>query len=164
MKVYTGVGSRETPEDIIRTMVKIGKWMGNSGVLLRSGGADGADSAFERGCDAVSGRKEIFYSSNNRGTVVEGVYWKEAEKIASEVHPAWDRCNGWARKLHTRNVFQVMGKDLNSYSDILVCWTKKGGYTGGTATAMRVADVCGVRIFNLFFKDHLEELRHICWK
>ena len=47
-----------------------------------------------------------------------------AEQIASSVHPAWDRCNEYARKLHTRNVAQVLGADLKHHVDFLVCWTK----------------------------------------
>jgi hypothetical protein len=48
-KYYTGVGSRETPQVIIETIKKISYRMGQKGYILRSGGADGADLAFELG-------------------------------------------------------------------------------------------------------------------
>jgi hypothetical protein len=46
---YTGIGSRKTPENILKLMQAIGKRLGSLGIRLRSGGAEGADSAFEGG-------------------------------------------------------------------------------------------------------------------
>ena len=59
-KTYAGIGSRETPDDIIEFMMKCGAYLANKGYTLRSGGADGADLAFERGCDKYDGIKEIY--------------------------------------------------------------------------------------------------------
>lgn len=126
MKYYAGVGSRETPSDVLKTMWKIGRYLADKGYTLRSGGAKGADTAFENGCDSVMGSKEIFYAKNNKGTFMLPEAIPIAEQIASSVHPAWDRCNEYARKLHTRNVAQVMGADLKHPVDFLVCWTKNG--------------------------------------
>ena len=39
MKYYAGVGSRETPQDVLETMWKIGKHLADKGYTLRSGGA-----------------------------------------------------------------------------------------------------------------------------
>ena len=47
MKVYTGIGSRETPGLILALMGRISARMDRLGFTLRSGGADGADAAFE---------------------------------------------------------------------------------------------------------------------
>ena len=66
---YAGVGSRETPQDVLKIMWKIGKHLADKGYTLRSGGARGADAAFENGCDSVMGSKEIFYANNNKGTL-----------------------------------------------------------------------------------------------
>ena len=60
MKYYTGIGSRTTPEHILKLMTKIGKYLALNGYVLRSGGANGADTAFEIGCDEGKGVKEIF--------------------------------------------------------------------------------------------------------
>jgi len=49
MKFYTGVGSRKTPLSILKVMRKLGYKLAIDGWMLRSGGADGADSAFEKG-------------------------------------------------------------------------------------------------------------------
>ena len=49
MSYYTGVGSRETPPDIMRAMYHFAKNMANRGQILRTGGAQGADNAFAEG-------------------------------------------------------------------------------------------------------------------
>jgi len=73
----------------------------------------------------------------------------ETERIASEVHPAWDKCNEWARGMHSRNCHQILGYDLKSPVDAVVCWTPKGNIQGGTATAIRIAMKYNIPIFNL---------------
>lgn len=46
--IYTGIGSRETPEKVQQFMAEIGQALGAAGWTLRSGFADGADNAFAR--------------------------------------------------------------------------------------------------------------------
>ena len=55
MKWYTGVGSRETPSDILEVMESVGYALASQGWTLRSGGAVGADQAFERGMFRFAG-------------------------------------------------------------------------------------------------------------
>lgn len=142
---YTGVGSRNTPLHTLNLIYNIAMKLQIVGYTLRSGGADGADSAFELG----AGRdKEIYYTRHAT---------KESMEIASRFHPAWDRCSAYAKKLHGRNVFQVLGKDLKTPSHILICWTPDGCIshstrtikTGGTGTAISIADHYGITIYNL---------------
>jgi|ERR1700723_3173828 len=45
--IYSGIGSRQRPEDVLERMGEISWLLGSLGYTLRSGGADGADSAFE---------------------------------------------------------------------------------------------------------------------
>ena len=47
---YAGIGSRNTPKEVLDVFESIGKYLALQGFVLRSGGADGADRAFERGC------------------------------------------------------------------------------------------------------------------
>lgn len=77
----------------------------------------------------------------------------ETERIASEVHPAWDRCNEWARGMHSRNCHQILGYDLQSPVDAVICWTPNGNVVGGTSTAIRIAMKYNIPIFNLGVKD-----------
>ena len=79
----------------------------------------------------------------------------ETERIASEVHPAWDKCNEWARGMHSRNCHQILGYDLKSPVDAVVCWTPNGNVQGGTSTSIRIAMKHNIPVFNLgrFDKD-----------
>ena len=79
----------------------------------------------------------------------------ETERIASEVHPAWDKCNEWARGMHSRNCHQILGYDLKSPVDAVVCWTPNGAVVGGTSTSIRIAMKYNIPVFNLgrFDKD-----------
>lgn len=55
---YTGIGSRETPEEVLSLFTIVGEFLAKKGYILRSGGAKGADKAFEVGCDKAKGKKE----------------------------------------------------------------------------------------------------------
>lgn len=138
---YAGIGSRETPWGVCVQMEHIATQLKNMGYTLRSGGAQGADSAFERG---AGGKKEIFRASDATPASLE---------LASKYHPAWHRCSDYAKKLHARNGFQILGRDLFSPSRFVVCWTKDGGPTGGTGQAIRLATAYQIPVFNLFHAD-----------
>ena len=49
MKYYAGIGSRETPKEICNKMTEIASLLEKQDFVLRSGGAQGADHAFEIG-------------------------------------------------------------------------------------------------------------------
>ena len=142
MIFYAGIGSRETPPAILRLMTSTAMRLERYGLVLRSGGARGADQAFERG---VVSAKQIFTPDNTRG----GNTWARATELARQVHPAWNRCSSYARDLHTRNGFQVLGESLREPSSFVVCWTKDGQATGGTGQALRLANFYGIGIYNL---------------
>lgn len=147
MKIYTGIGSRETPYEIQGVMWGLASELAKDGWTLRSGAAPGADSAFERGALHDQGKMEIYLPwsgfENRHGGLPYYVadtipgYW-EAEQIAAQFHPAWNRLKQGARKLHTRNVYQVVGRSLTEPSDMILCWTKDGLRGGGTGQALRI--------------------------
>ena len=85
----------------------------------------------------------------------------ETERIASEVHPTWDRCNEWARGMHSRNCHQILGYDLQSPVDAVICWTPDGKIQGGTATAIRIAMKYDIPVFNLGVSDKESVLNDI---
>ncbi len=159
--IYSGIGSRETPEHILGIMSKIGKSFAEKGLLLRSGGAIGADTAFERGCDLAKGKKEIYYAANNKGIIVSEEIMQQALELAGQMHPAWHKCSDYAKRLHARNGMQILGRELNEPVDFVVCWTKDGGPTGGTGQAIRLAMSRDIKIYNLYFESHLQELRQL---
>lgn len=138
-KYYTGIGSRKTPQHVLNLMTRVANKLESLGYILRSGGAVGADSAFERGVSNAS-HKQIFLASDST---------PEAEQLASTIHPAWYRCSDYSRKLHGRNCFQVLGKDLKTKSLFVLCWTQDALPKGGTATAIRLAQQNGIPVYNL---------------
>src|SRR5690606_12262312 len=105
MKYYTGIGSRETPKDILCLMVEVARKLSHLGWILRSGGAEGADTAFEIGAldKGAIVLPEIYIpwvGFNNHGVMDRGIIlpqkdklWQHAQEMASEIHPAWDKCS-----------------------------------------------------------------------
>jgi hypothetical protein len=160
---YAGIGSRQTPLAILRLMEIIAFRLAEGGHTLRSGGAPGADLAFESGCDAAMGKKEIFIPWNgfqNRSAHLEnGVisgYCHRALKLASEIHPNWAACSPSARMLHARNCYQILGKSLNHPVSDVVCWTPGGSGAGGTGQAIRLARKYGIPVWDLGDEKTLE--------
>lgn len=165
-KTYTGVGSRDTPERICELMTNIAKGMARLGWTLRSGAAEGADTAFEEGADAreiylpwdrYNNRDVHAFSLSGEKHTYVGGRSVEAREVAAEAHPAWDNLSGGAQKLHGRNANQVLGPDMTSPSARLICWTPDGAETaaetsrstGGTGQAIRIADRFDVPVHNL---------------
>lgn len=169
----TGIGSRDISQDAHQFLVRLGEKLASKGCLLRSGGAAGCDISFEIGWDMAGSKlMEIYLPwkgfgkavDDERHPVPERDYidtYDEAWEIAQNIHPAWDRMNIWGQKLHTRNVYQVLGPELDDRSDVLICIAKpdgKGGVAGGTATAWKLARDCHVPCFNLWHKEERERL------
>ena len=82
---------------------------------------------------------------------------QEAEAIAKQFHPCWSAIKfNYVHRLMIRSTFQVLGIDLKSPADFVLCWTPDGskGYktspsTGGTGQALRLAYSREIRIYNL---------------
>lgn len=146
---YTGIGSRSTPPLIRKRMTAIAEEKRRLGFILRSGAAMGADEAFEEGAGE---EKEIWlpwlgFRSHSSLLVPS----PSAFRLVLKYHPnpqalMYSKTN-W--QLHARNCHQVLGADLKTPSSELVCWTPKGEFVGGTATALRIAHDWGIPIINL---------------
>ena len=161
MVYYAGIGSRETPDHCLAMMKDVGKKLAKMGLVLRSGGADGADLAFENGCNLVNGKKEIMLpwaGFNNSDSKIYH-YPKEAYDIAYQFHPYLQNCKQSIVKLMARNSCQVLGMDLKTHSSFIVCYclkNKKGEYQGGTGQALRIAEHYNIPIFNMFIPEDKE--------
>lgn len=169
---YAGIGSRQTPPNVLLKMQDLGVKLGRMGYVLRSGGADGADTAFEEGCDKYGCAKEIWLpwvGFNNRQSVVPFTPTPAHFEQASKVHPAWQYLKPPVQKLHARNSGQILGKDCNTPSEFVVCWTPDGcehadqrsSKTGGTGQAIALASKHNIPVINLAkpdWKDRLELL------
>ena len=152
---YTGVGARKTPTEILDLMERIGELMAERGYVLETGDAWGADHAFAVGAEGAGGDMRRYAAKDAR---------PESIAIARQYHPAWHRVPNDSRKLHGRNPFQVLGEDLITPVRFLVCWTPDGALThaersirtGGTGTAISIADAHGVPVYNLARPSHRE--------
>lgn len=123
---YAGIGARATPSDVLALMTRIAYRLEREGYVLRSGGADGADSAFERGVQ----------SPDN-----------------AEIYLPKPRFNGNASPLHSFDAETeraAMAIAAAHHPKFVVCWTADGKASGGTGQALRVASAYDVPIFNLF--------------
>lgn len=151
-KFYTGIGSRQTPQAVQEIMRLYAIERANEGYILRSGAATGADTAFEIGCDAVNGGKNIFLPWKGFSGSQSKLFHisSHAYEMASNYHPAWNKCSDAVKKLHARNCYQVLGEDLNTPSDHLICWTPNGKIVGGTATAIKIALDWNIEVVNLY--------------
>lgn len=161
-KFYTGVGSRETPYYVLALMTYTAKVLDKLGYTLRSGGASGADCAFERGSN-----KHAIYSINKTHIPVSGKpniipNLEPYRKLAAECCLHYKNIrNQNVKDLHTRNVCQVIGHDPNEVikSDFLICYTFNGEHIGGTTTAIRCAERFDIPVFNFGRYKTIEEMQ-----
>ena len=150
---YAGIGSRETPPEILDRMTVMASWLARRGWHLHSGGARGADTAFAAG---TAHARTIHLPwpgyGNHSGPhchVPAGETYRRCIAIAAEEHPAWHRCSQGARRLHARNVSILLGRDLESPVRAVVCWTKGGRVVGGTGMGVRIAHRFDIPVLNL---------------
>ena len=159
MKTYAGIGSRNTPDDILDLMTQIASELSNDNWTLHSGGADGADSAFESGAT----KKHIFLPwggfniRNEEGDLVLDNL-QAWDLVAKHFHPAPEKCTTGTQCLHGRNAFIILGHELNEPVDMVICWTPKGAVTGGTGLALKIAQAAEIPVFNLYFEDQIQAL------
>lgn len=164
IRAYAGIGARKTPGDILLMMTDIARALDSRGYVLFSGGANGADKAFEAG----AAKKVIFipwngfngYSPGPDIVSLSGMQrqiFAEAAKLARDNHPYGQNLKSSVLQLMTRNVFQVLGPNLQSPVRFLLCWTPDGCEshqtrtlaTGGTGCAISLASKLNIPVLNL---------------
>lgn len=169
-KYYAGIGSRSTLKNILELMMQIGRYLAAQGWVLRSGGAEGADKAFEVGCDQVLGEKEVYlpwkgYNDNPsplyyKGKLISEDIKHQSFELAEKYHPAWSQCSYGAKCLLARDGMQILGIDLKTPVSMVIFWSPKIG-RGGTSQALRIAKDNNIKIFNLGATDDREKLVNI---
>lgn len=168
-KYYAGIGSRDCPLEVLKAMNSLASWLSKRGYILRSGGAEGSDRAFEEGCDLADGKKEIFLpwrkfnNSNSNLYLWENLfeYYNQSEmvEIARKYHPYFDKLKDGAKRLIIRDAFQVLGGNLDNPSDFIICYTKNGSGSGGTGQAIRIAKGYNIPVFDFGKYESIEEAR-----
>ena len=136
-KYYAGIGSRETPQDVLDLMTRIAKGLERKHYRLRSGGALGADSAFQAGAVHMD-----IYLGKETSSLWTNVF-------TDFFHPNPSALKDYGRKLMNRNAMQILGRWGDNPVDFVVCWTKDGKASGGSGQAIRIAEYYNIPVFNL---------------
>ena len=178
-KFYTGVGSRDLPDNIKHLMVRLAIELSERGYTCTSATQGGADLAFQEGCSIAKGEAEVYipWSGFNKEqskpfngefikffTPNESSFIKARDYLVDKDIITWfDKMKQGAQKLHCRNYYQVKGKG-DVLSDVCFYYcneTKSGEPTGGTRTAVKICDEEGVKSFNLLHYNSWELLYKI---
>lgn len=165
---YAGIGSRRTPFEVLIVMQQLAQVAALNQWTLRSGAAPGADSAFESGCDAVSGEKEIFlpWAKFNKHPSSFHYPTPASHKLASEIHARYSTLSFAGRSLIARNMQQILGQNLDQPVRCVICWTPDGcetieaygSRTGGTGSAIALASSLDIPVFNLYIRERYEQV------
>lgn len=177
-KYYSGIGSRDTPLPIQELMEKIAEKLVEKNYILRSGASPGADQAFEKGARNSGGKMEIYlpyagFEDHRREEKynylpAEFKNYAQAEKLAKKYHPNFESLAKRQKMFIVRDVYQVLGQDLNTPSAFVICWTEDGckndkertARTGGTGQAISTASDYGIPIFNLKLQRDRKEIKN----
>lgn len=147
LNFYAGIGSRRTPLEVCQFFTVLAAWLESRGLILRSGGADGADTAFQDGVTDQDCRR--IYRPR--------IATPEAISMAKSFHPAWEACTEFAKRLHGRNSMIILGQDLKTPAKFVVCWTANEN-RGGTSLGLRIARANDIPVFNVHKEKKLEYL------
>lgn len=149
-RFYCGIGSRKTPSSVCEAMTILARKLDKLGFTLRSGGADGADLAFEKGAT----KKQIFlpWEGFNGNPSPFHTPSAEAEAVSRKLFPHFPGISRGVRLLVSRNMHQVLGPEpfVSPKSEFIICWTENGKAKGGTAYAIKAAKEYDIPVFNLF--------------
>ena len=156
-RLYTGVGSRETPDVALDGMTWLAAELEKLGFTLRSGNAPGADQAFAQGVEEAA---QIWLPWDSFGIDFQIKKPKHTYKVVSpsdkeafdsvnEFHPNGLYLKDAVRRLMARNYRQCKGNKLPD-SEFLICWTVGGELKGGTAQAMKIGKSLNIPIYNFF--------------
>ena len=175
-KFYAGVGSRETPPEILDLMTEAARWLRREGWILRSGHAPGADWAFEQGAEKDSviylpwpSFGQVKYQDDpGRPVLGEAICLPRSALFVRYEILVKDRIHSRARSdsvkmLHGRNHAQIFGHlETEPASAFVLCWCEEvgGKPQGGTATAVKLARKHGIPVYNLWLPEDLEWVRN----
>lgn len=144
--IIAGIGSRQTPKEVLEAFEQFARRAsyGPYGAWFRSGHADGADYAFEKGArtkcivylpwDGFNHDLPILGKAQALNFVDE-----DALRLVMDHEPYAGNCSNGVKLLKCRNVFQILGREMCRKSDLVVCWTPGGNASGGTGLAIKLA-------------------------
>lgn len=161
MKAFGGIGSRDITDKYAIILLSISRKFAEQGYWLRTGAAIGADQS----CAIGAGKNTILYlpwknyekewveSRRELGSVIGCIEpSKEAIKLASEVHPAWDKCSNGAQLLHGRNAHIILGRNLSSPVEFVLYYSQTIGHEiipSGTGLGVAIARKYSIPLYNV---------------
>ena len=166
-RIYAGIGSRETPPEVLSLMTQLAGRLEQEGWLLRTGDAYGADRAFMTGVQDPKKRAVYLPGKYSRGLRAgdPGIYdsksmlsWPQAQQLAQQYHGNYANLSPFVKDLMARSSHQVLGPNLDRPADLIVAWTPDGRISGGTGQALRIARDQGIPIRNLGNSEVLESV------
>ena len=153
---YAGIGSRETPQEVLELMTKAAQYLDGLGYTLNTGKTFLAKPSDDPKYQAQY-EERLAFSKKHNGKVgldeegadrafslgatkknlfgVEKPVGKREMKIAEEIHPNWEALvakGPGGPKLMARNTNQVFGANLDTPVDFVLFYAEDKGKTGKT--------------------------------
>ncbi len=157
-KFYAGIGARrKVPLHVLELMTALASKLELEGYILRSGNADGSDTAFQKGV-VDPAKMEIFLSSDGHRQ------WAltEVKKCMPDDRSNFDTWSNYVKGLLARNMMQVLGREGDKPISFVLCYAPSFEYTtskpGGTGYAIRCAINKNIPVYNMFDEDILRYL------
>lgn len=154
MKFYAGIGSRSITDGMNQLMREFAIKIAEEDYILRSGGASGADQAFEAGAE----QKEIF-----RAEDAEEWAYEEVKTCLPTDRSGFDNWKPYVKATLARNMMQVLGCNGDQPVDFVLCYAPSFDYTdssaGGTGYAIRCAIKYNIPVINLYDSKNVEYIK-----
>lgn len=182
------IGSRKTPATLCEALEEIAVEFLCHGCFGVSGGADGPDMSLTRAIQRMitdtglpgatfgtiwlpderfNGLRHGDLGGACRNAGRERTFVNKAAGLARDVHGGWHNLSKFARKLHARNVYQILGPEIDAPVDYVICaaeTTRSGNVKGGTATAVKIATLYGIPIINISQPDGFEKVDELLYQ
>lgn len=175
-KYYTGVGTSKAPLKHLTLFALVAEAL-KEDHILRSCEENGSCSAFREG-SAYEGEMFIPWEEYNGSfssyitSEFDDELIKKAESICllPEISPEYSEVEDKVKKVMVRNVFSLLGADLNSKSKFMIYYTPKGELskedcvntpeykTGLTAHQIKIAEYHNIPRFNSAKEEHFDRL------
>ena len=154
-KFCAGIGARNTPFHVLQYMKTAAMILDQKGYVLRSEGAESADSAFESG---AKNKEIILPFPNHRGNNSElhpnNYPWREEElTYCKKIVPYWNDLSDYVANLHGRNGRIIRGINYNSPVEFVLCWTANGKAIGDTGVAIKMAMERNIPVYNYYHQE-----------
>jgi hypothetical protein len=152
--IITCVGSRKAPECFLRIFEEFGNYIRHKEYWARSGHADGIDYAIEKGARNRCITYLPWPGFNSKCPELGAIRCKKdinprALEVVLSHEPYVVKLSDAIKKIKCRNVYQLVGENLDKPSDLVVCWTLRGEPVGGTGLVIKMARHAEIPIINL---------------